>query len=102
MLLGASITVSGCDKISEMREPAKKPAASATAKKKPADKSINQPVEDAMMKIPPTMREAYQKAFTCEVERNKAKEGSKAINVTAEYVNGLVSRLKADPSLAEC
>ncbi len=75
--------------------------AAAVAKKAP-QKKINAPVEDAMMSIPPELREDYQKAFACEVKRNKAKGDAKAINVTPEYVKDLTARLKADPSLAKC
>lgn len=76
---------------------------SAGAKAKPASaKRINAPVEDAMMSIPPEMRADYQKAFACEVKRNKDKKDAKAIDVTPDYVRGLTARLKADPSLARC
>lgn len=102
MLIGVSITVSGCDKTSQVENADKKPAATAVIKEKEADRSVNQSVEDAMIKIPPEMREVYQRAFVCEVEREKSKANPKAINVTAEYVNSLMTRLKADPSIAKC
>lgn len=96
----ASASLSACDKFGGS-EPAPQPTKTAAGKPAPK-KNTNPPVEEAMMRIPPQMRESYQAAFACEVKRNKAKEGAKAINVTAEYVNGLVARLKADASLAKC
>ncbi len=74
------------------------PSPSPKAPAKP--KTVNQPVEDAMMRIPPELRASYQKAFVCEVKREQAR--SRAIEVTPAYVDDLVRRLKAKPSIAEC
>lgn len=98
--LVAAFTLSACDKFGGGDKPAGKTA--EVAKKAAPKKNVNQPVEDAMMQIPPQMRETYQAAFVCEVKRNKAKEDAKAIAVTPEYVRGLVQRLKDDPSIAKC
>jgi len=88
----------GCDRLK-----GDQPAAKTEAPAKPAPKkNVNQPVEDALSQIPPTMRVTYQKAFACEVKRNNAVKGSKAINVTPDYVRGLMERLKEKPGLADC
>jgi len=98
MLIGA-LGLGACDRIGgEQAAPAK----TAVAAKPAAKKNVNAPVEDAMMAIPPQMRNDYQSAFACEVKRNKAKGEAKAINVTPDYVRGLTARLKADASLAKC
>lgn len=99
-LVGA-MALGGCDKNGGDGKPAAKTDAKQQAKPA-AKKNVNQPVEDAMMQIPPQMRESYQQAFSCEVKRNKDNKDAKAINVTPEYVRGLVARLKENANLAKC
>ena len=98
-MLIAAMALGACDRPgANEKAPPKTTAAAKPAPKK----NVNAPVEDAMMAIPPQMRNDYQSAFACEVKRNKAKGEAKAINVTPDYVRGLTARLKADASLAKC
>ena len=95
--LALTVLAGGCDRFPE--KPTKAPEKVAPkAPQKP--KTVNQPVEDAMMRIPPDLRANYQKAFICEVKREQAR--SKAIEVTPAYVDDLVRRLKERPSITEC
>ncbi len=59
---------------------------------------INVPVEEAMEKIPPELRVAFQAALACEVR----KAGGKGIEINAAYISDLLSRLKTNPALAKC
>jgi hypothetical protein len=93
-----AVSLGACDRF-KSADPAPKPTAAAA---KPAARkvTVNQPVEDAMMRIPPELRESYQKAFVCEVNREKAK--NKAVDVTAAYVADLTKRLQENPGIAKC
>lgn len=98
-LAAITLATAACERFPD--QPGNTAAPKEEAAKKPAKpKTVNQPVEDAMMRIPPEMRASYQKAFVCEVKRNK--DSGKAIEVTPAYVQDLTRRLKEKPSIAEC
>lgn len=95
--LGAALCLAACDAAPDSRQ---EPAPAAKPKEKAKPRTVNQPVEDAMMRIPPDLRLDYQKAYICEVNREKAK--SRAIDVTPAYVDDLMRRLKERPSIKDC
>lgn len=97
-LAALTLAVGACERFPD--QPGNTTAAKEEPKKPAKPKTVNQPVEDAMMRIPPELRAPYQKAFICEVKR--AKTSGKAVEVTPAYVDDLTRRLKEKPSLAEC
>lgn len=71
-------------------------AAAGKAAEKPKPKP-NAPIEDALAKIPPELRNDFQSALQCEVKKSE-----KAIQITPEYIADLFGRLKANPGIAKC
>lgn len=111
-LLGAALSLAACNANAEPENspeaaPAEAAVAVATepATKSPVEEAENKrelqafqdSVEKAMGDIPPELREDFQIAFNCEIERNNASPQPKEID--ASTIRDLTAQLKAGKDL---
>ena len=95
--LGAIMLISalgGCDRFDNL-------TGNDVSAENSTPENIGQPVEDAMKQIPPELRISYHQAFSCEVKNSVAK-GNGPIQITPDYVEGLLGRLQANPNITKC
>lgn len=91
------------------------PAPTAAAKTAPAPKKapaqpktaeevkvFHENFETAMTKIPPELREPFQKLFGCEVAKNNKLPAAQQVLIDGDWVVRKTAELKQNPSLANC
>lgn len=92
----ASLSLVACGSENEVEDAAvtaAEPADPAAAAEDQKLKAFQDSVEKAMSDIPPEYRDAFQKEFACEIERNNASSQPQEIN--ASTIREITARLKA-------